>query len=312
MFVHSMDHGPGKTSWARCFQQGLTGEGGAPASAPEVEALIHRLATEADQRWPGLQPGLSGFLPALARRLPEGQDPTCWLESLHFADLYLAFHCASGDGTAVAAFETTHFPLVERALARAGTPPELRDEIKQLLRERMLVGREGPDGPGPAIARYAGRGSLAGWVRVSAMREVYRFSEQQRRWTGLEEERLAGAAVGDAGDPEAAYLKGHYRAEFKRAFSVAMASLTPRRRNILRHYYLDGLSIDRIGALYRIHRATAARELHRIRAALLEQTRAAMMSRLQVSQEECESIIRLIESRLEVSIFASLDESEKK
>jgi RNA polymerase sigma-70 factor (ECF subfamily) len=81
-----------------------------------------------------------------------------------------------------------------------------------------------------------------------------------------------------------------------------LGRLSDRQRTILRQQLLDGLSIDEIGALYRIHRATAARWLEQARQQVLENTRALLLERLQVRPQELDSIIRLIRSRLEVSL----------
>ena len=277
---------------------------GSPVPPALADHLDRRLQ-EATDRWPSVGKDLDGFAAHLAGLVPvETDDVQACLLGLRVPDLYLAYHCSRGDAAAVAAFEELSRPVTDAALARINTPPSLQDEVRQVLRERLLVGVGGRP---PALAAYAGRGSLKSWIRISALREVYRYAEQSKRWSQEEDEQLARAAAPD-GDPELSYLKAHYRQLFKEAFARAMGGLEPRQRNILRHYYLDGMSIDQIGALYRFHRATAARELGRIRAALQEGTRQAMMDGLRVGPGECDSILRLIESRMEVSICTLLDE----
>ncbi len=86
-----------------------------------------------------------------------------------------------------------------------------------------------------------------------------------------------------------------------------MASLTPRQRNLLRHQLVDHLSIDEIGALYQVHRATAARWLEAARQAVVEQIKLAMMARLRIHGEEYESILRLIHSAVDLSISRHLE-----
>ncbi|MFY0535383.1 hypothetical protein [Nannocystis pusilla] len=54
-----------------------------------------------------------------------------------------------------------------------------------------------------------------------------------------------------------------------------MAELDEQARNLLRQHLLDGLSIDQIAGLQRVHRATAARRLVRVREDLAQRTRAA-------------------------------------
>ena len=65
--------------------------------------------------------------------------------------------------------------------------------------------------------------------------------------------------------------------------------------------YLEGASIDALGALYKVHRATAARWLGRAREQLLSNTRGALSEQLGLADDELSSVMRLIHSRLEVS-----------
>ena len=88
----------------------------------------------------------------------------------------------------------------------------------------------------------------------------------------------------------------------KRAFDVALRSLPAREQTLLRQHVIDGLTIDQLGALYHVHRATAARSLERARQAILAATREQMMGKLRVRSSELDSILRLIRSKLEVSL----------
>jgi RNA polymerase sigma-70 factor (ECF subfamily) len=57
-----------------------------------------------------------------------------------------------------------------------------------------------------------------------------------------------------------------------------------------------------------VHRVTITRWLNRIKENLLEETRFGLAARLAVSGEELESIMRLIQSQLHVSIRGMLGE----
>jgi len=103
-------------------------------------------------------------------------------------------------------------------------------------------------------------------------------------------------------DPLLAALKSRYRDEFRDAFAETAAVLTDRERTLLRYRFLDGLSIDEIGVLYRVHRATVARWLAATRETLFEGTRTRLMSRLAVSDSEVDSVLRLIDSQLDASL----------
>src|SRR5262249_41683920 len=78
------------------------------------------------------------------------------------------------------------------------------------------------------------------------------------------------------------YFKRVYRREFELAFREAVQSLSDRERILVRQHFLDGVSVNDLGRLYRVHRATAGRWLERARDALLAATRARLMARLAV------------------------------
>jgi RNA polymerase sigma-70 factor, ECF subfamily len=107
-------------------------------------------------------------------------------------------------------------------------------------------------------------------------------------------------------DPELARLRAHYGDQFKQAFGDAFASLSKRDRTILRHRFADGLDIDAIGAIYGVHRSTAARWLHQIRVRLREETFANLAALLAVSIDELSSVLRFIGSELDAGISMAL------
>ena len=103
-------------------------------------------------------------------------------------------------------------------------------------------------------------------------------------------------------DPELALLKREHAAHFKAAFAEAVGALDAEERVWLRQHVLERLSIDQLGALYHLHRATAARRLAKAREALLEGARASLARRLGVPRAQLGGAFALLASRLEVSM----------
>jgi RNA polymerase sigma-70 factor (ECF subfamily) len=220
-------------------------------------------------------------------------------------DLELARACAQGDVAAIAEVEAAHFQEVRRGLGRMRLSSDEVDEVLQGLRVDMFV-RTG-DRP-PRIAEYEGRGSLGAWLRVCATRAALKRIGKQAREIALDEDALLEErAPGD--DPELAFLKTAYRAEFKAAFQQALVGLADRERTLLRQHLVDGLSIEEIAALYAVHRATADRWLSRAEEMLMKSTRRALMEGARISREECESMLRLVRSQLGATIRRRLNES---
>jgi RNA polymerase sigma-70 factor (ECF subfamily) len=114
------------------------------------------------------------------------------------------------------------------------------------------------------------------------------------------------AIVDTSADAEAAYLKEACRAEFEEAFTAALARLAPRDRILLRYAFADGQSVDQIGTIFQVHRATAARWVAKARDQLVDETRAELMRALQIGEGDAASIVRAALSRMGTTLMRRL------
>ncbi|MBA3539551.1 MAG: transcriptional regulator, partial [Deltaproteobacteria bacterium] len=89
----------------------------------------------------------------------------------------------------------------------------------------------------------------------------------------------------------------------------AVAALEPRLRAVLRMSFVDSLTIDEIGAVYAVHRATAARWIQRACEAVLAHTRDALAVRLALSGTELDRMTALVQSQLDVSVSQLLPDA---
>ena len=99
-----------------------------------------------------------------------------------------------------------------------------------------------------------------------------------------------------------AYVQRVYKRELQQAFREALASLTSKERNLLRYHYLENLSIDKIGLMYGVHRATAARWINAARENLCKQTRAIACNRISLSEEGFDRILGHIASQIQMNL----------
>jgi RNA polymerase sigma-70 factor (ECF subfamily) len=258
----------------------------------DVESLLSRHLAAAEGAWPGVRVLRAELLAHIASHLPEDAAPA--LVELHAADLYLALACARGDARALATVEQ-HLADVAPAVERMKLGGARVEDVMQTLRRVLFVGEQ------PKIAEYAGRGELRSWLRVTAVRAALKVVRSEAREVATDDDVLA-AMPAPAADAELDYVKRQYRAGFKRAFLDALSSLPSREQNLIRQHFLDGLSIDQLGALYRVHRATAARWLQRAQATLFERTKRALIKQMKVSKSECDSIIRMAQSQLHITL----------
>ncbi len=269
------------------------------AAAPDLEEALAKLLEGGRRAWPGIEVQAHDFFAFLGRCLP--LEAAADLGSLRAADLYILCAFSLGLPGAAQAFDEVYMRRVAAALGRLSTPSALIADIQQELRQRLVEMRS----PRPDQKLYAGRGDLASWLCVSAVREANRRRERGKREQPLDECQAVLLASPEE-DPEMAYLQRTYKRELQAAFKEAIASLTSKQRNILRYHFLDGLSIDRIGLLYGVHRATAARWINQARDALCVRTRELVCQRVSVSQEGFDRLLGLLESQIRIHLDAAL------
>lgn len=257
--------------------------------------VFDRLHEVGRNTWPGIQVSATDFASHLAQHL--GVSPES-AESLvtRAGDLYLALAAGRGDPAAISLLDQTYIAQVDAAIHGMLSASEI-DDLKQQLRHRLFVGTSGS----PKILDYAGRGELRAWVRASAVRAAISVLRSRKR-EHVHQQDLWLAAPKIGVDPTIDYLRPRLQAEFRAAFEAALGSLETRDRNLLRHHFLDGLSTDELAVLYRVHRATAFRWLARARERLLSQTRQMLAARMSLHRSELDSVMRLIDSQLEVSM----------
>lgn len=293
------------SGWPGCelLRTLLVGSEVAVVPGEDLECLLRKTIDAARAAWPIVSLSDEVFVGHLAGVLRRGAARS--VEELlardTVSDLYLACGCAAGDRAALAAFETHYLAALDATLARLDLPAWVIDDVKQDVRQRLLVGEASRP---PRIADFTGAGNLRGWLRVVAVNTARQILRRVGPAPSTAE--LVDVVPPVAHDAELEILKSHYREQFRAAFLLALAELSPRDRTLLRQHYLLGLGIGQIGTMYGVHRATAARWLDRCTRVLLRTTRRTLATRLRVDRTDIDSILRLVRSRLEISIRAAL------
>jgi RNA polymerase sigma-70 factor (ECF subfamily) len=165
------------------------------------------------------------------------------------------------------------------------------------LRERLLVAAPGGR---PRIAQYSGRGALAAWVRIAAVR----LAVDLKRALAPVRDAARVPALGDTNNPEVQLLKSRYADEYQSALKESWRNLSVRERSVLRLQYVDGRNIDEIGRMYSVARATAARWIVAARQRILDGMIAILATRLKLDKDEFDSIARLVGRELDLSLTA--------
>lgn len=266
----------------------------------ELAALVARVAAAGRARWTDVEVDDAVLAEHLAARRRD--DPEAPAEPAHAGDWYLAVALAHQVPAAVRAFEAQLVPEIDVALRRLRLPGGAGDEVKQALRVELLVGD-----PVARIGDYGGRGELAAWLRVTATRKALKLLRKGEREETLDELLLEHWPDATPG-PVRRHLRTTYTAELKRAVGEALGALDVRQRNLLRQHVLDGLTIDELARLYRAHRATCARWLADARADLARHTRRRLIGTLGLPGDEVDSVLRMLDSDIELSLSRLLRE----
>ena len=220
--------------------------------------------------------------------------------ALRGADLYLCAAVLAKIEPACGALSQKIHETATAVVKRMGGDQADADDVARQTVEKLVVGSAER---GPRVADYQGRGSLSSWLRATVGRTFLNMKRKTKR------EILIGVdgvldALGDddASDPAMMHMKALYRAEFAAAFEAALAGLDDRQRALLRYRFVDGRTVDKIAAIYRVHRATCHRWISDARAALANATERLLREKLAVSETDFTAIRRLVASQLELSL----------
>jgi len=278
-----------------------------PAPSEELETSLESLWNIGRTAWPRVDLGGADFVIDVALRLGAGEVSPKGLARLHASHLYLACACARGLPSAIACLEAHFISRVPTYVAHLDPAGTLADEVAQDLRTRLLLSEGNAHG---RIGDYSGRGDLAAWLRVVALRAALKLRRSQRRsGVGV---AVPSVELGRGPDLERDYLRVRYRGDYETAFRAALAQLKSDERLFLKLHYVDGMNIDRIGAIYQLHRSTVARRLASHRRRLLELTRNCLRERLGLSDSEFRSVMALVRSQLAVSLRLSGAEASER
>lgn len=276
----------------------------------DVLARLNALYAQGCEAWPQLKLEEDAWALGLSYRM--AQEPPApsallaWLETVAPQDAFLAVACERGSNEALQAFDEHFSAEIRRMVVRYRGPDLPEEDLRQHLRERLFV--DDPERPAK-IRSYSCRGSLRSWLQVTGVRlfiDMLRVTSRRHKDVPSFEDGQPMNLEDVADDPELQFLKLEYRSQFKEAFGRAAQRLTSEDRNLLRMHLVGGLSIDQVGKLQAVHRATAARRIAKAREQLLMFTREELMIALKLSQDEFDSIMNLIRSRLDLSMHRLL------
>jgi RNA polymerase sigma-70 factor (ECF subfamily) len=267
---------------------------GAAAPSEGLEATLRAIAVGGRSAWPDVSLGDPPFVRHLAERTRGDAEA---LRSICAADLFLACACKEGDRAAIRSLDRMYLSRVPEYLRTMRPSPDFSDEVRQVLSEKLLVG---PAGVPPKIAEYSGRGPLAAWLRIAAVRTALNLRQRRR-----EEPEASGIPVARAlasrANPEVDYVRRRYSDAFVEALRAAFGALSEEQRRVLRLHFARGFTGDEIAQILQVHRATVVRWIRRAREDVLREAMRRLRESVRVSDEEHASLLSVLESQIDLS-----------
>jgi RNA polymerase sigma-70 factor (ECF subfamily) len=274
----------------------LSGRGTPSLPPPALGEKLEAALDEAHAKWPGVEVAADAFARHVASRVPDGAELESTLAALNLADLYLACGCVEGVAAAVDTFNARLMSQIGAFVARVASGRDFVDEVAQRLRVKLLVGA---NGEAPRIGQYGGRGSLESWVCAAAIRVALDLHRGPAAGASADVDELP---LPGPGDPELDYLRHEYADHFRTATADAFGVLSARERTLLRLYYLERLTLDKIAPIYRVHATTVMRWLGEARESILGESRRLLRERLSLSESEVAALLPMMRSGLDLSV----------
>jgi len=265
------------------------------AQSPELGEKLTTICARARREHPSLTIDDRALVSTIARTTAGHPDR---IDSCCAEDLALAICASKGDGAAIAELERLHDATISAVCYRFARGGHTVDDLRQILRAKLYVSEPGSL---PRIADYDGQGTLANWLRVTAIRLFIDLTRRKdRAREALIVDQLPEVAAGF--DIPLAAIKQEYRAAVSAALVQAVRELAPPDRVILRQHLAFHMSIDELGAALGIHRATAARRVARARTQLITNVRRIVAEKLALDATELVEVCELVISGLDLSL----------
>lgn len=253
-----------------------------------------RRTEEAQNAFPGLSVGRAPWVARLAKALNPSGVAAVSPGEIRVSDLYLSCGLEAQDPNALEVFERELVPQIDRALRSLARSADERDELRQLVRVRVLVST----GQQPArISKYSGRGSLAGWIRTIAARVASNHRRSQRPHADLDQIPELGISE----TPEFACLRDDHRLVFLKCLRGAFGALEPRQRAIVRLHYGNQMTAVALSRSYAVHESTMSRWLATARVAMAEHFEQLAVEAVG-EHASATNLLAVIRSRLDLSL----------
>lgn len=236
------------------------------------------------------------YIATLDVALQPDEEQIASVRNRHFDDLLFAMACLQHNDSAIRLLTRDLIPRACAALDRRGLAFE--DDLRAQLSHDLLFADN------PLLQSYYGKGRLLGWLKVIIKRRAQKLVAQAPA-TVDDETQLVNAVAGTQNDQHR-YMVSEVKEIFREALRHTITHLPAADRLLLRQYFVDQLTIDKLAALYGQHRTTYARRISRMIEDIRVAIRNSITDNANISSVEYESYERLIAGSFEISSIAAL------
>jgi RNA polymerase sigma-70 factor (ECF subfamily) len=253
---------------------------------------------QAKGRWPELSVDLTRFGEHLAERNIDVRN----VSPAIVVDLYLAFACQNGLSGAEHAFRVAFWPVVATACRPFNPSEAFSEDILQRVLETLLVA---PPGRQARISQYAGRGSLAGWVRIAARRMALRESKKGEVLS--EDDSFVADLVAD---PEFEAMLATYVHRDELADIVGRAVRESPDRRLIQLVFELGFSTVKAAKALNLSQPTVSRRIKKALDSIVDVVREEVKQRFQLNDQSVDSFLALFRSQFQLHELLASDEDK--
>ncbi|HEY1086599.1 MAG TPA: sigma-70 family RNA polymerase sigma factor [Archangium sp.] len=212
----------------------------------------------------------------------EARTPRSQWGELNLEDLELCWGALRQDRLATIELERRLQRIAQGAVKG---DDEFLAEVLQRVRQRLLVGDK------PRLAAYQGRGALVQYLKAVVLSVSIDLKRAARPAEEAGDDALFAATAGEENVVTRLAQQAH-RQHFTAAFKDALETLSAEERTWLRMRFVDGLSVEAVGAAFGVHRTTAMRRLEKAQEQLMAETKRLLGKRLKLPARELDSVLR--------------------
>jgi RNA polymerase sigma-70 factor len=215
-------------------------------------------------------------------------------EKIHCEDLFLAIACSRDDRVAWEHFADDYLPIIRQFAAQACRNSHEAEDLAQEITTKLLNEKR-------RLAGYNGRGSLAGWLRVTVSHATIDRFRKMNRQVSLEDLQESGSMPEiskPANSEEDETLDRRWGPIISRVAGECLRRLAARDRLLLALYYLHGIPLKDLGRQFGIHEATASRWLDRMRRDIRKDVERELREKHGLRSSELESLWKWVSPSL--------------